>query len=127
MIREFFVVELMLPNASGEVRGRFEFNDWNGTVGEVTCEEFDFWDSSDQPISLAPAQQRQVTRMIRFLLEADRDLAEDVDVPINLSAARLSPDAVTEAEKTLALYLATVRQQALGDKKPAATFARRLG
>ena len=114
MIREFLIVEVMLPAVSGEVAGAVFIDEWTGGVEKVDCRHFDFWsDQQDIPIVLDAQQRRLAQDVVRRALEADSELSACSDT-YHGSAAAIEVAgiaAMPESQKVLAEYLQNVRER----------------
>ncbi len=114
MIREFLIVEVMLPGVSGEVSGAVSVDEWSGAVDKVDCRHFDFWcDQQDMPIVLDAQQRRLAHDVVRRTLEADSELTACSDTYHGSAAAIdvASMTAMPESQKALAEYLQNVRDR----------------
>ena len=113
MIREFTIVEIMLPGVSGEVGGAVSIDGWSGAVENVDCQYFDFWcDQRDVPIVLDAQQRALAEDIVRRTLECDSELTTCSE-PYLASAAAIEVAATNtrpESERVLAQYLQSIRQ-----------------
>ena len=131
MRRRFNIVEVMLPNVSGEVGGWATVDEWTGEIEDIDCQHFDFWcDQSDSPIVINQQQRSWACQLVRRTLEAETELTASDDTfygsAIAFDVAQMQT--MSASEQILAGYLENVRQSdSSEDRQPQELRVRRSG